>query len=69
MSCNCLYISLDFSYSGFLHYVSLFGIHVSDIKYSDNHIEIRVKSNETDHYRQGQSVINSKTSADLCLVS
>ena len=59
----------DFSFSGFLRYVKLFGIHVSDIRYSDNHTEIRVKSSETDQYRQGQTVISSKTSTDLFLVS
>ena len=56
-------------FSGFFRYSELSGICMSDIKYSDNHKEIRIKSSKTDQYRQGQSVIVSKTDTDLVPVS
>ena len=56
-------------FSGFFRYSELSVIGMSDIKYSDSHVEINVKSSKADQYRQGQSVIISKTDTDLCPVS
>ena len=56
-------------FSGFFRYSELSAIRMSDIKYSDSHVEINVKSSKAVQYRQGQSVIISKTDTDLCPVS
>ena len=56
-------------FSGFFRYSELSAIRMSDIKYSDSHVEINVKSSKADQYRQGQSVIISKTDTDLCPIS
>ena len=43
-------------FSGFFRYSELSAIRMSDIKYSDSHVEINVESSKADQYRQGQSV-------------
>ncbi|CAG2214886.1 unnamed protein product [Mytilus edulis] len=56
-------------FSGFLRYDELAHIRSSDLTFNDSHLQLNIQKSKTDRYRQGNTILISRTGTDLCPVS
>ncbi|CAG2234889.1 unnamed protein product [Mytilus edulis] len=56
-------------FSGFLRYDELAHIRSSDLTFNDSHLQINIQKSKTDRYRQGNTILISRTGTDLCPVA
>ena len=57
------------SFSAFLRFDELSGLHCSDLSFSEGHLKLKIRKSKTDQYREGDKVMIAETGSLTCPVS
>ena len=56
-------------FAAFLQYDELADLHCTDVSFYTSYMEVKIRSSKTDQYRQGSSVLVSRSAKCTCPVS